>query len=394
MAKKHKYNTVTGKNARRTSVPGFILWLKFIFLLSLYIVSATACTKKNSGEEELSKTGFAFNTTYTITINAGGNSSLLDECVSKCAGYEKIFSRTLKGSELYNINEIEKIYKSIPNASKKTAVQIQEEIKEKASPGNDTVFTIGSDKSINFTVSKLMADILEKGLYYSELSGGKFDITIEPESSLWDFTSDSPEVPGRSEIKAAQGLVGYRNAKINGNQLILKVPGMGIELGAIAKGFIADQLKEYLVENGVTSGTVNLGGNILCIGRKTDGQPFRIGIQQPFADRNEIVTAVKAEDISVVSSGIYERYFMQDDKIYHHILNPLTGYPYDNGLSAVTIVSGSSVDGDALSTTCFALGIDKGMELANSLDDVYAVFITEDGKLYYSDGFKDIEIRE
>ena len=166
---------------------------------------------------------------------------------------------------------------------------------------------------------------------------------------------------------------------------------MGIELGAIAKGFIADKLKEHLKENGVTSGTVNLGGNVLCIGKKTDGSPFRIGIQHPFENRNEVITAIKAEDISVVSSGVYERYFMQDGKMYHHILDPSTGYPYNNGLVAITVISGKSVDGDALSTTCFAMGLEKGMEFANSLDSVYALFITEEGKLHDSEGFKEMD---
>lgn len=150
--------------------------------------------------------------------------------------------------------------------------------------------------------------------------------------------------------------------------------------------------KKYLEDNGVTSGTVNLGGNVLCIGSKADGTPFRIGVQQPFADRNEVITAIKAEDVSIVSSGIYERYFVQGEKIYHHILNPSDGYPYNNGITAVTIVSKESADGDALSTTCFALGLERGMEFVESLEDVYAVFITEDGQLHYSKGFKEMEI--
>jgi len=228
-------------------------------------------------------------------------------------------------------------------------------------------------------------------MYYSEISDGVFDITAGPESSLWDFTSDNSKVPEDAQIKEAVKLTGYKNAVLKDKKLVLKIPGMGIELGAIAKGFIADQLKDYLAENGVTSGTVNLGGNVLCIGKKTDGSPFRIGVQHPFADRNEIITAVKAEDTSVVYSGIYERYFTQDGKIYHHILDTSTGYPYDNGLVAVTIISVKSVDGDALSTTCFAMGLEKGLEFVNSLEDVYAVFITEDERLHYSEGFKEME---
>ncbi len=254
-------------------------------------------------------------------------------------------------------------------------------------------FHLNAGGSISFEISGVLYEILEKGLYYSEISDGGFDITIAPESSLWDFTSDKKKVPQDLAIKEAVKRTGYKNAVLEDGRIILKKPGMGIELGAIAKGFIADQLKEYLTDNGVTSGTINLGGNVLCIGTKTDGSPFNIGIQYPFADRNEIITAIKAEDVSIVSSGIYERYFKQDGKIYHHILNPSTGYPFDNGLVAVTIISVSPADGDALSTTCFALGLEKGMEFVESLDKVYAVFITEDEKLHYSEGFKEMEIK-
>ena len=125
----------------------------------------------------------------------------------------------------------------------------------------------------------------------------------------------------------------------------------------------------------------------MCIGQKPDKTPYKIGIQKPFADRNETVDYVNINGKSVVSSGIYERYFERDGKLYHHILDSKTGYPYDNDVVAVTIISDDSVDGDGLSTTCLALGIDKGIELINSIKRTYAVFIDKDGKFYYSDGF-------
>lgn len=366
-----------------------------ILIICIFLITGCSAGQKSPGAiQELVRTGFAFNTTYTITLYEGGSEDLLDECVSKCAAYEKIFSRTLNGSELYNINEIEEAYmKVLRKKSTDKNVKIPEEdIKSFADPGNNMIFHLMEDGSIVFEISQVMYDILEKGLYYSKLSDGGFDITIQPVSSLWDFMAESPEVPEEQQLKEAVKLTGYKNMELKDGKLVLKIPGMGIELGAIAKGFIADKLKEYLEDNGVTSGTVNLGGNVLCIGSKPDGTPFRIGVQQPFADRNEVITAIKAEDVSVVSSGIYERYFVQDEKIYHHILNPADGYPYNNGLVAVTIVSKESVDGDALSTTCFAMGLENGMEFVESLEDVYAVFITEDGKLHYSKGFKEMEI--
>ena len=160
------------------------------------------------------------------------------------------------------------------------------------------------------------------------------------------------------------------------------------DVGAIAKGYIADRLKDFLVKKGVNSAIINLGGNVLCIGSKPDGTPFKVGIQKPFADRNETEAVMDIAGKSVVSSGIYERCFKQGGKLYHHILNPQTGYPYDNGLISVTIISDQSVDGDALSTTCFALGLKDGLKFAEK-KGVQAVFITEDYELHYTDGFQD-----
>ena len=160
-----------------------------------------------------------------------------------------------------------------------------------------------------------------------------------------------------------------------------------LDLGAIAKGYIADKLKEYLVENGVEHALINLGGNILIIGDKPDGSKYNIGIQKPFDQTGQPITSVKVSDTSLVTTGIYERCFEKDDTLYHHILDPATGYPCQNNLYSVTIVTKSSVMADALSTTCFLLGLKDGMELINSLEGVEALFITDDYELHYSDNF-------
>lgn len=386
-----------------------IIKKRFVSLICICLIMADVILSAGCSQKEIydkdgdSITGFAFNTTYTITLIEGGSQDILNECVSKCSDYERIFSRTLKGSELYNINEISDAYMEVigsrvkkgkNNPSEDALVygykieSLTELINSKISVDNTIKYSIEKNGSIAFEVSDIMYEILEKGLYYSEMSEGKFDITIEPVSSLWNFTSDSPKVPDEKIIETALTYVGYKQAELKEGKLIFEKPGMGIELGGIAKGFIADCLKEFLIDKGVTSGTINLGGNVLCIGKKSDGNPFCIGIQQPFADRNEVIAAINAEDVSIVSSGVYERYFEEDGKLYHHILNPATGYSYDNEVIAVTIVTKKSADGDALSTTCFALGTDKGMELIESIEDTEAVFITEDEKMHYSDGFK------
>lgn len=304
--------------------------------------------------DPITATAFKLNTVVTITIYDSQDQKLLDGAMALCDKYERVFSRTLPESELYQLNA-------------------------GTLPQEDGAFIL----------SDSLADLIRQGLYYSELSEGAFDISIGPVSSLWDFTSGTALIPDEQELARALELVDYRQVELDGNHLRFGMEGMQLDLGAIAKGYIADRIKDYLVSEGVKSAIIDLGGNILCAGVRPDSAPFRIGIQRPFADRSETAAIVKIDGKSVVSSGIYERYFEKDGTLYHHILNPKTGYPYDNGLVSVTIISDLSVDGDGLSTSCFALGLDKGLELIESLPDTYAAFITEDGTLHFSDGLEE-----
>ena len=164
----------------------------------------------------------------------------------------------------------------------------------------------------------------------------------------------------------------------------MKDPKCRIDLGGIAKGYIADRLKEYLEKEGIEHATINLGGNVLTIGTKPDGSDYKIGIQKPFAADGEVLEVLSVHDRSVVSSGDYERYFEKDGVIYHHILDPQSGWPVQNDLDQVTILSDSSADGDALSTTCYVLGLEKGMKLIQEMDDVEAIFVTKEGEIYRS----------
>ena len=316
-------------------------------------------------QEPISSTAIKLNTAVTVTIYDSKDRDLLTECMNLCDKYEKIFSRTATDSELYKLNH------------------------RKLTPAEETEDT--------YQVSDSLAELVSEGLDYSELSEGAFDIAIESLTSLWDFTAEDPQVPEDSLIRAALPKCDYHNISVDRvkNEITLKTDDTAIELGAIAKGYIADRLKDYLVSRNVKSAIINLGGNVLCIGEKPDNSAFKIGIQKPFADRSETIAVMDIRDKSVVSSGIYERCFEQDGTLYHHLLNPKTGYPYDNGLIAVTIISDKSVDGDALSTTCFALGLEDGMKLAESLDDVQAFFVTSDYEIHYTKDFqKKIKVTE
>ena len=345
-----------------------------IFAASLLLSSAAfsgcslkANTAENSdagSQEPVSATAIKLNTAVTVTIYDSQDRELLTECMNLCDKYEKIFSRTASDSELYQLNHRE--------------------------------LTPVAGTEDTFQISDPLAELIRKGLYYSELSEGAFDIAIEPLTSLWDFTAEDPQVPEDRLIQEALTKCDYHNVSVSdNNEVILKTEDTAIELGAIAKGYIADRLKDYLISQGVKSAIINLGGNVLCIGGKPDDSSFKIGIQKPFADRSETIAVMDIKDKSVVSSGVYERCFEQDGTLYHHLLNPRTGYPYDNGLIAVTIISDESVDGDALSTTCFALGLEDGMKLAESLDNVQAFFVTSDYEIHYTKDFqKEITVTE
>ena len=381
---------------------------KIIVSILFVCILFSGCVSQE--KEDLVISGFAFDTTYTITLYQGGSKEVLDACVSKCSTYEKVFSRTLKNSELYQINEIEALYGKAVEQKKEYKEQwerknvhyneneiasIKEIIESEKSEKNEIEYELSKNGQITFQITEMMEEILRKGLEYSKESEGGFDITIEPVTSLWDFKSEKKEVPTKEAIKKALSYVDCEKISLQEGSLCFLMPGMGIDLGGIAKGFIADDLKKYLEEQGVKGGLINLGGNVLCVGEKEGGEPFYVGVQQPFAQRNQTVAVVAVQDISVVSSGIYERYFeTEDGKLYHHIINPKTGYSYENDLLGVTILSEKSADGDGLSTTCFALGREKGIAYINSLEGVYAMFITKDEKLWYSDGFEEFIRKE
>ena len=330
----------------------------------------TDADTSTTGNQPISISSIKLNTAIQITIYDSQDKSLLDDCLALCDRYELIFSRTNEKSELYKLNHRKDTSDKDPNAD-----------------GQTTPYPV-SGTADTWHISEDLASLLSQGLSITRESDGAFDIAIAPLTSLWDFTAEDPKVPDDAAIQKALPLCSSDGVTIDGQDITLPSDDIQFDVGAIAKGYIADRMKDLLVKKGVKSAIINLGGNVLCIGSKPDGTPFKVGIQKPFADRNETEAVMDITGKSVVSSGIYERCFKQGGKLYHHILNPQTGYPYDNGLISVTIISDQSVDGDALSTTCFALGLEDGLKFAEK-KGVQAVFITEDYELHYTDGFQD-----
>ena len=332
-------------------------------LIFLLIISVSSCTGNSTGERDgglkpESESSFLLGTLVELSFYGGDyGKDVFREAFRTISQYENILSRTISTSEISALNR----------NSGTSPVKISE----------STYF------------------LMEKGRYYSDVSGGLFDISIGPLVSLWGIGTEDAKVPSVYEIENAVKLVDYRKISLVHDQekgeysAFLEKQGMQVDLGAIAKGYIADQVKELVTGMGVNSAIINLGGNVLLVGKKPDGSPFRIGIQDPFDNRGKYLGILEAEDVSIVTSGIYERYFEEDGRIYHHILDPVTGFPVENEIMGISVITENSVDGDALSTALFMLGLEKAVDFVNSRESIDAIIISRDKKIYLAGDFSE-----
>lgn len=302
-----------------------------LFLLILLLLPFGCKT-----ESAHSAAGFVCDTVVTVTAYAPQKT--VDETLKLCADYEALLSKTIVGSDVWNLNRA----------------------------NGDPV-----------EVNPETADLLRLAIEIGERSGGAFDVTIAPLSGMWDFSANEPVVPDQAALQEAAKRVDYRNIVVEGNTVTLK-NGAEIDLGGIAKGYIADRVADYLREQGVTSACINMGGNVVTIGTKPDGSPWSIGVRDPNGTPEQSEEVLKLSDATVVTSGNYERFFEIDGVRYHHILDPKTGMPVANGLASVTIVGTSSALCDALSTACFVLGEEGSKKLLAGYG-VHAIFLYTDG---------------
>lgn len=314
-------------------------------------ISICGCSRVTPSSTKYIAQGYALNTYVKVTLYGSGSDEIAGRAVDMCSEYERIFSRTDEDSMLYRLN----------NAGSLTR-------KEAA-----------DDKGFD----ELTA-LVRSGIEYGKLTDGALDITIEPVSSLWKFGTDEAALPDAGQIADALTKVDY--SKIEVTDDFIELNGCRLDLGATAKGYIAGKICDYLKKEDVTGAIVDLGGNISCIGTKADGTGFTVGIKKPFDEEGQMSLALDLSGMNIVTSGVYERYFYDNDKLYHHILNPATGYPCENGLLSVTVISADAAQCDALSTGCFALGMDKAKDLVEGLDGVYAVFIDDNYDVYYTKG--------
>lgn len=319
-----------------------------VLLPLLLLLSAAGCGQEQL-KEPLSKTNLMLDTVVTISLYDDSDAAMLDLAFDEIARLENLLSVTKEGSDLDRLNK----------AAGKAWVEIAPETQE--------VLTMAKE--------------------YTTLSGGYFDVTAGPLIDLWGIHNGEGHYPTPAELEAVLPLIGSDDLLVEEGRAYLAREGMEANLGAIAKGYIADRVKDLLVENGVEHAILNLGRNLLLIGGKDESTAFRIGVQDPNDAQGALVGELDVMDRSVVTSGINERYFTYEGKNYHHILDPFTGFPADNGVASVTILSDSSAQGDALSTACLLMGREKGLDLIESLDGVEALFILTDGTMLPSSGF-------
>ena len=243
----------------------------------------------------------------------------------------------------------------------------------------------GAGELVEVSAETIM--LLETAKDLSNKLNGSFDITIYPIVCLWGFNDKDYVLPNLQQIQETLKYVDYSKIEIFENRVKID-KGMSIDLGAIGKGYCSKQVCQLLKQFNITSATINLGGNVQVVGPRNKTEPFKIGIQDPY-NQNKILGSISKTDTSVVTSGIYQRNFTQNGKLYHHIFDPNTGYPVDNGLVSVTVICDNPVLADVLSTAFFVLGIDKSTRFLMENKDISAIFVSKDS-LYISSALKDI----
>ena len=326
-------------------------------LCIMLIIAQTGCGQKE--KKEISDSGFYLDTQCTITVYSEDEEKgkeIVADAFELCKNYEDKMSKTIKGSDVYKVN----------NAGGK-AVSVSDETKE----------------------------VIEMGIEMCEASDGKFDITVGRLTDLWDFKSDDPEVPSENDLEQAVSTVGSEKIKIRGNDVVIEGGKAKIDLGGIAKGYISGKVADFIEEQGVENAVINFGGNVVTIGKKTDGSDWNVGIQDPNAEGQQILGATKAADQAVITSGIYERKFKAGGKTYHHIIDPKTGYPVENDVEGVTLKCPRDKAGqcDAMSTICLLMGSEEGMKFIESNKEFEALFYCKDGSVKKTEGM-DFEKRE
>lgn len=321
---------------------------KTISLLLTGVIFLTSCDKSAYGKKTQNKSFFAMDTYMSITAYGKNAETALNQAEEKVSELENLWSVTKKNSEIYKINH-------------------------------------SNGESV--AVSPETAELIDFSLEISEITGGALDSSIYPVLTEWGFTTGDYKIPTDEKLSELLEYTDYRKINFNGESV--QIPeNMQIDLGAVGKGYTGDLITGILEKNGIESALLDLGGNIQTIGTKPDGTEWKIGLRSPFDEGN--FATLEISDCAVITSGGYERYFIGDDgENYWHIIDPKTGKPAHSGLISVTVIGSEGRLCDALSTSLFIMGLEKATKLWKNRNDFEMVSVTDDGKIYLTEGIED-----
>ncbi len=317
--------------------------------------TASETTTSEWNTDVFEDSDFILGTIVTIKIMTNGSDELLDRCFERLVEIENAMSVNIADSDVSKVNE----------AARNTVDGYSEPVKV----GEDTF------------------NVIKTGIQYGDLSQGNFDISFGPVIDLWQIGTEDAHIPEAVDIDNALQLVDYQNIRLDEANMTVSIEkDMKLDLGGIAKGYAADAVDAILDEAGVTRAIINLGGNIKIVGEKEGGDAFKVGIQNPFNERNTYLGIASVKDKTVVTSGDYERYFEENGVRYHHIFDKATGWPKVTEVKSVSVITARSIDADALSTILFVSDIQDGIDLVNTLEGVECIYVTKDKKVYQSSG--------
>ncbi|MPM57055.1 FAD:protein FMN transferase [bioreactor metagenome] len=328
-----------------------------ITIITALLLTGCGSVGESSASDEKETTIYSMDTVMNIKAYGSGASAALAAASDEINRLDKLLSRQDENSPITALNRAASD-DSVPNS-----VDVGDEI----------------------------CLVLDEAREYNSATGGAFDVTVAPIMDLWDFTGDDPRVPAQSEIDALLPLVDASKIECSDGMASLG-DGQAVDLGGIAKGYASDRLAAIWDELDIKSAIASLGGNVYARGTKTDGSLWRVAVKDPEDPDNSVIGILSCADSYVITSGGYQRYFEQDGVRYHHILDPKTGYSAESGLTSVTIIASSTVDGngamcDALSTALFVMGEDKAVDFWRSGKyDFDMILVTDDGRILVTDG--------
>lgn len=317
--------------------------IRLTALCMIIVLFATGCgsgAEQNKSEKEI----YAMDTIMTLTLYGDKADDTMNEAVSLIHRYDSLFSVTEPDSDISHIN---------------------------------------TASGAAVTVSSETYELVQKCIEVSADTEGLFDISIYPLVKSWGFTTENQHVPSEKERETAMKKIDYTKIRLLENNQIQIEPDMQIDLGAAAKGYLSQKLMELFKERGVASAIVSLGGNVQTMGTKEDGSLFRVGITDP-SDGASLYGTIQVKDKAVITSGIYQRYFSEAGKTYHHIMDKRTGMPAENELASVTVITEDGGKADALATALYVMGEEKAKEYQKEHPELQLILIRKDGSCWQS----------